>query len=185
MFRPVCVIDACGAATASPRLLLIRFIREYDTDDKDPAASARSLRRFRETMDVLFLQGYILCDPQDPPPDVAVAAPALASRQGTMQRSKLGPKMITQIAMEQYSDLMKVNVGGQSMMLWGKTSREDALAAMSEMKGVVRDMIGRLDVDFSENSLYLCLEYFDLESWQAERQSAIGLALAPKVRASL
>ena len=61
------------------------------------------------------------------------------------------------------------------MMLWGKTSREDALAAMSEMKGIVRDMIGRPDVDFSENSLHLCLECFDMESWQAERQSATGL----------
>ena len=169
-------VQTCGAATASPRLLFIRFIREYDTDDKDPAASARSLRRFRETMDVLFLQGYILCDPQDPPPDVAVATPALASTQGTLQRSKLGPKTITQIALEQCSDMLRVTVGGKIMMLWSKTSREDALSAMSEMKGVVRDMIGRLDVDFSENSLYLCLECFDLESWQSERQSAIGLA---------
>ena len=155
--------------------IIVRFIREYDTDDKDPAASARSLRRFRETMDVLFLQGYILCDPQDPPPDVAVATPALASMQGTLQRSKLGPKTITQIALEQCSDMLRVTVGGKIMMLWSKTSREDALSAMAEMKGVVRDMIGRLDVDFSENSLYLCLECFDLESWQAERQSAIGL----------
>ena len=125
-------------------------------------------------MSVLFLQGYILCDPQGSPLDVDVAAPALASRQGTMQRSKLGPKTITQIAMEQCNDMMKVDVCGKTMMLWGKTSREDALAAMSEMKGVVRDMIGRLDVDFCENSLYLCLECFDLESWQAERQSATG-----------
>ncbi len=92
-----------------------------------------------------------------------------------MQRSKLGPKTITHIATEQCIDMMKVNVGGKVMMLWGKTSREDASATMSEMKGVVRDMIGRLDVDFSENSLYLCLECFDLESWQAERQSATGL----------
>ena len=171
---PGCVIEACGAATVSPRVLLIRFIREYDTDDRDPSASARSLRRLRETMNVLFLQGYILCDPQGSPLDVDVAAPALASRQGTMQRSKLGPKTITQIAMEQCNDMMKVDVCGKTMMLWGKTSREDALAAMSEMKGVVRDMIGRLDVDFCENSLYLCLECFDLESWQAERQSATG-----------
>ena len=60
-----------------------------------------------------------------------------------MQRSKLGPKTNTQIAMEQCSDMMRVTVGGKIMMLWGKTSREDALAAMSEMKGVVRDMLGR------------------------------------------
>ena len=92
-----------------------------------------------------------------------------------MQGSKLGPKTITQIAVEQCSDMMKVNVCGKIMMLWSKTSRADALSAMSEMKGVVRAILGRLDVDFSENSLYLCLECFDFESWQAERQSAIGL----------
>ena len=70
-------------------------------------------------MDVLFLRGYILCDPQDPPLDVDLPAPAFASRQGTTQRRpcKTGPKTITQIAMEQCSDMMKVNVCGKTMML--------------------------------------------------------------------
>ena len=147
-----------------------RFIREYDTDDRDPATSVRSLQRFRASMDALFLKGYILCVPEqqgDVPSDADQAPALLASQQGrAATETSRSANTITQIALEQCSDMLTVDVGGRKFSLWGKTTREDALAAHSEMKSVVRDMLGRLDADFSDNSLYICFECFDLESWE-------------------
>ena len=44
----------------------MRFIRFWDRPDKDPALSSKAMADFRNTVDILFVKGYILCDPEEP-----------------------------------------------------------------------------------------------------------------------
>ena len=39
-------------------------LRSWDVDDRDPTTEMRSLKAVREKMTALFLEGYVLCDPQ-------------------------------------------------------------------------------------------------------------------------
>ena len=121
------------------------------------------LSTFRTELHTLFVQGYILCDPADTPPQ----ANGLSSIAGPLVGT---PKTITQLAMEQCVDMLTIQVGppgGRQVekCLWSRTSKEDCMGAMSEMKSIVGDVLARMDADFTNNSLYLCFEAFDLTEW--------------------
>jgi len=53
-------------------------------------------------------------------------------------------------------------VNGRTKRLGGSARKE----VLAHVKGVVADALGRLDADFSEDALYLCLEAFDLPVWE-------------------
>ena len=99
-----------------------------------------------------FVRGYILCDSGD------------GTTAGVGAASSV-PKTITQIALEQCEDMLTVTVGTKRKSLWSRVSRGEALAVMGEINSVVQDVIDRLDADFTDNSLYLCFEAFDLSAW--------------------
>ena len=61
--------------------------------------------------------------------------------------------------------MLTVTVGTKRKSLCSRVSRVEALAVMGEIKSVVQDVIDRLDADFTDNSLYLCFEAFDLSAW--------------------
>ena len=128
---------------------LRRFIRDWDCHDRDPAKSYSCLRDFREELHTLFVQGYILCDPD---------AGVLAAPQGPR-------KTITQIVLEQCEDELTVQVGSRQKSLWSRGARKEWMGPMADMKSIVGDVVARLDADFTENSLYLCFEAFELDEW--------------------
>ena len=61
--------------------------------------------------------------------------------------------------------MLTVTVGTKRNSLCSRVSRDEALAVMGVIKSVVQDVIDRLDADFTDNSLYLCFEAFDLSAW--------------------
>ena len=72
-----------------------RFIRKWDKPDKDPATSAKDIADFRHLLEVLFVKGYILCQPGDDLGDVDGELGRLGATTGHSART------IAQIAFEQ------------------------------------------------------------------------------------
>ena len=50
--------------------------------------------------------------------------------------------------------------------MWWRGKRRAVLEMMAEVKSAVGAALERLDADFSQNSLYLCFEVFDLAAWE-------------------
>ena len=63
-----------------------------------------------------------------------------------------------QIAMDQCKDSVTVKVGHLERRLSDIANERTTLRVMKEMRVVAKDVLGRLDADFSENSLYLRFE---------------------------
>ena len=133
--------------------LCMRFIRQWDSPDRDPATATRILNDFRENVRVLFVEGYILCDPETTPP-----------RHRGVSNEAL--KTISQIVFEQLLEGVDIDVNGETKRLWGATSKSAILSVMADVKSAVAAMLDRLDADFASNSLYLCFEAFDLDAWR-------------------
>ena len=138
----------------------MRFIRLWDQPDKDPATSAKDIAEFRHLIDVLFVKGYILCDPGDA--DGESPLERLGGTAGHCGRT------ITQIAFEQLmqAEHSHVTVMGRQKRMWWRGNKEAVLDMMKEVKCAVQGAFERMDADFSPNSLYLCFEVFDLAAWQ-------------------
>ena len=145
--------------------LCLRFIRQWDSPDRDSATASKILRDFRENVCVLFNDGYILCEPEATPP-----------RHRGVSNQAL--KTITQIVFEQLLEGVAIVVNGKTKRLWGETSKGEVLSSMAHVKSAVAAMFDRLDADFASNSLYLCFEAFDLDAWRplfkAERDNPDG-----------
>ena len=151
-----------------------RFIRLWDRPDRDPATARRVLQTFRDELHTLFVRGYILCDPNDDgsaaqDSEARSSAPCVVAGPPDHEAAELAdpaPKTITQIAMEACLNAPEVVVGGETRRLWGQASKRESLEVMASVKSVVRDVVARLDADFTENALYLCMDAFDLDSWE-------------------
>ena len=142
----------------------MRFIRLWDKQDKDPATSAKDIAEFRHLLHVLFVQGYILCEPGDRDDAHGDGEPPLERLGGTAGRCG---RTITQIAFEQLqAEELEVDVMGRKKRMWWRQDKQAVLDLMVEVKSAVQGALGRLDADFAPNSLYLCFEVFDLATWQ-------------------
>ena len=81
----------------------IRFLRLWDTSNRDPALAASSLADFEDILRTLFVKGHIMLDCAQ---EVAGLGAA---------------KTITQIAMEQCRDMIVIRWGSRKKYLWSKT----------------------------------------------------------------
>ena len=64
--------------------MCLRFIRKWDTADRDCAKSRQLLDAFRKDVSILFLQGYVFCAP--PPPQQRHPRPARHRRAASKLR---------------------------------------------------------------------------------------------------
>ena len=78
-------------------------------------------------------------------------------------------KTITQIAMEQLLEGADVHVDvmGKRKQLMSRADKKGVLDMMAEVKSAVEASLERLEAEFLTNSLYLCLEVFDLAAWKS------------------
>jgi len=148
-----------------------RFIRLWDTDDRDPATARRVLSKFRVELDTLFVRGYILREEIDSRVRLQVG-PCVIAGPRAERRPLAAPeptpalKTFTQVALEECLKAPEVQVNGRAKRLGGSTRKQDSQEVMAHVKSVVADALGRLDADFSENALCFCLEAFDLHLWE-------------------
>ena len=129
--------------------LSIRFLRLWDTSNRDPAAAAKSLADFENILRVLFVDGYIMFDCAQ---EVAGLGAA---------------KTITQIAMEQCQDMILIRWGSRSKYLWSKTSKDECASVLAEMRSVVEDTLSRMAADFHSRDLYMSFEALHVSAWES------------------
>ena len=129
--------------------LSIRFLRLWDTSNRDPALAASSLADFEDILRTLFVKGHIMLDCAQEVAGLGVA------------------KTITQIAMEQCQDMIKIRWGSRTKYLWSKTSKDECASVLAEIRSIVEDMLSRLAADFHTRDLYMSVEALELSAWQS------------------
>ena len=152
----------------------MRFLREFDASDPDPAWCARRLIKFEETLRHLFVDGWIMADAK------ALAAsqgPALAASQGpALAASSQGPALaasqkpvppltVTQIVMDQIQDTVTLRYGSRVTTLFGQCNSNEAAVAFRAITQVVEETLDRLRADFHERDVYMAFEAMNLQAW--------------------
>ena len=149
----------------------------------DPALGSADKREFMATLDELFLQGRIFLAPSESAPGESAApagesaAPAAEAAGDAVGADAADPvaapiraKTLTQIAMEQMAPMRVFYYGTKTKILWSRTARADAQAALTSMQDVVKATQGRVDADLYERDTLMLLEVFNLSEWLAVRK---------------
>ena len=89
-----------------------RFLREFDTSDRDPAKTTSALQRLEDTLRKLFVQGWIMVDPRREP-----CGDSAASQGEAWSHTQGSAKTFTQIIMEQLADVVEIRYGGKLKVL--------------------------------------------------------------------
>ena len=119
----------------------IRFIRLFDVETHDPAVTWRQWREFEVRCRTLFLEGHVFCQPEE-------------------------GRTCLQIALDQAESAEPMYYeDGKVMQLFVKPSAERAQAAADSIHGVTEAMLGRLDVEFSDQKVSMLFTPFDLTRW--------------------
>jgi hypothetical protein len=147
------------------------LLRKVDLHSKDPSVKRALLRRWHGQLIKRFGEGNIF---RDPSPGAGTD-----ERDPDVLRSSRA-KTATQIAMEQIMYIGEIDYAGhvQDFMAVGpKKLVERGMREMHEDCTAARD---RMDADFTDNDLYMCLEVFDLDAWSpllslASTQSLLAL----------
>ena len=84
-------------------------------------------------------------------------------------------KTATQIALEQIDYIAEVDYKGRVKDFMAVPPKDMVQESLRAMTPVVEAAIGRLDVEFCDTDLYMCMEIFDLVVWEPL------LALAPLI----
>ena len=119
----------------------IKFIRLFDVGDHDPAVTWRQWREFEVRCRTLFLEGHVFCQPEE-------------------------GQTCLQIALDQAESAEPIYYeDGKVLQLFVKPSAEQAQAAADSIHGVTEAMLGRLDVEFSDQKVSMLFTPFDLTRW--------------------
>ena len=127
--------------------LAMQALRRFDRSNPDPALASAALADFADKVRRLFIDGYILMEPDEPE-----------------------LKTLTQIVLEQCSDIREFRYGERVKILWSKTTKAECEETMKEIATIATDMLDRVRADFGENDLYMQLEAMDIRAWHLARQ---------------
>jgi len=96
----------------------------------------------------------------------------------------LAHKTITSIALDQCGDMLQIRYGNKVKMLWSRTPKEEVTAVMAEIASVSKDTLARLQADFADKDLYMCLGALDIAAWEEEAAGGpeVPVALRSKAR---
>ena len=96
----------------------------------------------------------------------------------------LAHKTITSIALDQCGYMLQIRYGNKVKMLWSRTPKEEVTAVMAEIASVSKDTLARLQADFADKDLYMCLGALDIAAWEEEAAagSEVPVALRSKAR---
>ena len=133
------ILTAGLSATYSDEM--IRLIRLFDVGDHDPAVTWRQWREFELRCRKLFLDGHVFCQPEEGRTYIQIA----------LQQAKSAEPIY-------YED-------GKVVQLYVRPSTERAQATADSIHGVTEAMLGRLDVEFSDEKVVVLFTPFDLMRW--------------------
>ena len=122
------------------------------------------LRQYYDTMQRLFLDGYIMCPVSD-------------SRTGGVPGlGDLPSKTLTQIAMEQFQDFVEISYGDKRKVLWSRTSKDDCAESLAQIQSITRDQLARLRAGFLDSEVYMCMRVFNVSLWQLDGDADVARA---------
>ena len=170
-------VFACGLAADFSEVCL-SYIRKLDVSNHDPALGTADKREFLNTLDELFLQGNIFVAPDAG----EAAAPSAAAGEPAAILGGVRAKTLTQIAMEQMEPMRVFYYGTKTKVLWSRTARADAQAALTSMQDVVKATQSRVEADLYERDTLMLLEVFNLAEWAAARVLIRDACAAKKAR---
>ena len=87
---------------------------------------------------------------------------------------------LTQIVLDQRSDVREFRYGERVKVLWSKTTKEECEEALRDIATIAVDMLDRCKADFNDNDLHMQLEAMHVEAWRLARQQGHD---APKLYA--
>jgi len=131
-----------------------RALRRFDKEDPDPALASSALADFADRVRRLFIDGFVIMEPSDP-----------------------SLKTLTQIVLEQCSDIRQFRYGERVKVLWEKTTKAECQETLLEIATVVNDMLNRIRADFGDSDLYMQLRAMDVAAWALARQQGSDPAL--------
>ena len=135
----------------------MRALRRFDVADPDPALASTAVADFADNVRKLFVDGHILMAPDEP-----------------------GLVTLTQIVLEQCSDIREFRYGERVKVLWSETTKEECEQTLRDIATMAVDMLDRCKADFNDNDLYMQLEAMHVEAWHLARQQGHA---APKLYA--
>ena len=127
--------------------LAMQTLRLFDRSDPDPALASTALADFADRVRRLFIDGYIMMQPDQP-----------------------HLKTLTQIVLEQCSDIREFHYGERVKVSWTKTTKPECQETLREIGGIAADMLERIRADFGQNDLYMQFEAMDVNAWHLARQ---------------
>jgi hypothetical protein len=139
--------------------LAMQTLRLFDRSDPDPALASAAVADFADRVRRLFIDGYILMAPDQP-----------------------GLMTLTQIELEQCSDIREFRYGERVKVLWSKTTKAECQETLREIGGIAADMLERIRADFGQNDLYMQFEAMDVKAWHLARQHGQDQAKVPALR---
>ena len=122
-------------------------LRRFDRSDSDPALASAAIADFTDIVRRLFVDGWIMMEPNEP-----------------------GLMTLTQIVLEQCSDIRQFRYGERVKVLWSNTTKAECQETLREIATIAADMLDRVAADFGHNDMYMQLEAMDIAAWNLARQ---------------
>ncbi|CAE7368948.1 unnamed protein product, partial [Symbiodinium sp. KB8] len=147
----------------------LSFLRSFDVDDPDVASVGRLFESFREHMSSLFIRGYVLGN---------------VPKSSDSEPDRL--KTMTQVVFEQVESPEPIYYGNKLHFLCTRATVGQVRVAMNEMRDVVEAMLGRLQVDLTEDKAHcrILQQVLAVDASVLHELSAAAQAAAPLVKAA-
>ena len=137
----------------------MRFLREFDQEDRDASTTADKLQDWIQTCRRLFVDGWIMVDPAKHP----------SVSTGDAGEATIPEKTITQIICEQLKEAIHVRYGNTSKRIYGPSSKAECAVALADMGGIAEDAIARAEADFA--GLYMDFIAMNVSAWRKSRDN--------------
>jgi hypothetical protein len=143
----------------------LEFLRQFDTDDHDPATTAILVRQFVRRLRLLFVDGHILVD------QVANVAHSANAAHSCAASSAARCITATQMVMDQILDEEPIFYGKKLFLLHSRATPQQVKRVLHDMQDVVAAATDRLLEDLAGDQFKASLEAFNLQSWASASQA--------------
>ena len=131
----------------------------FDVDDVDPAQIPQKVKDFAHRMSTLFIDGHIL---------------------GTVGAGTAGCSetyTATSIVFNQLEDALPIQYGKKVHILSTRALPQETRDVMEGMAQIVELMVKRIRADLTSDAFGLCLQIFDLNTWDRQLSSSSSNSL--------
>ena len=133
------------------------FLRLFDQTDHDIALTRSEIDDFLETLNVLFIKGYVFTRPSGLPLAMNSSLPAPL----TKVKSADGPAFMTELVEKQIRKECVFRAGTVPVLCWGRCSSGDLKDLGSRIHNVAKVVEARIRAEFGNDDMRSWLQCFD------------------------